>query len=96
MDQVSGLLKKYSGSKIPDPHDQEIIILEKGFCIHNTDCIDAKLGVRYFSSFRYSQFRYFNTSFRCRYSATFLKIAIRYWLFAIATFIHHCCGLHQF
>jgi hypothetical protein len=42
-----------------------------------------------FSSIRYSLFRYFNTSFRYpyRYSATFPKIAIRYSLFAIATFV---------
>jgi hypothetical protein len=39
-----------------------------------------------FSPIRYSLFRYFNTSFRYRYSATFLKIAISYSLFAIATF----------
>jgi hypothetical protein len=40
-----------------------------------------------FSPIRYSLFRYFNTSFRYRYSATFPKIAIRYSLFAIATFV---------
>jgi hypothetical protein len=40
-----------------------------------------------FSPFRYSLFRYFITSFRYRYSATFLNIAIRYSLFAIATFV---------
>jgi hypothetical protein len=45
----------------------------------------AELGIRYF--FSYSLFRYFNTSFRYRYSATFPKIAIRYSLFAIATFV---------
>jgi hypothetical protein len=45
----------------------------------------AELGIRYF--FPYSLFPYFNTSFRYRYSATFPKIAIRYSLFAIATFV---------
>jgi hypothetical protein len=40
-----------------------------------------------FSPIRYSLFRYFNTSFRYRYSATFPKIAIRYSPFAIATFV---------
>jgi hypothetical protein len=34
-----------------------------------------------FSPIRYSLFRYFNTSFRYCYSATFPKIAIRYSLF---------------
>jgi hypothetical protein len=37
-----------------------------------------------FPQFAIRDFRYFNTSFRYRYSATFLKIAIRYTLFAIA------------
>jgi hypothetical protein len=40
-----------------------------------------------FSPIRYALFRYFNTSFRYRYSSTFPKIAIRYSLFAIATFV---------
>jgi hypothetical protein len=40
-----------------------------------------------FSPIRYSLFRNFNTSFRYRYSATFPKIATRYSLFAIATFV---------
>jgi hypothetical protein len=40
-----------------------------------------------FTPIRYSLFRYFNTSFRYRYSATFPKIAISYSLFAIATFV---------
>jgi hypothetical protein len=40
-----------------------------------------------FSPIRYSLFRYFNTSFHYHYSATFPKIAIRYSLFAIATFV---------
>jgi hypothetical protein len=41
-----------------------------------------------FSPIRYSLFHYyFKTSFRYRYSATFPKIAIRYLLFAIATFV---------
>jgi hypothetical protein len=40
-----------------------------------------------FSPIRYSLFRYFNTSFRYRYSATFPKIVIRYSLFAIAIFV---------
>jgi hypothetical protein len=40
-----------------------------------------------FSPIRYSLFRYFNTFFRYRYSATFPKIAIRYSLFATATFV---------
>jgi hypothetical protein len=35
---------------------------------------------------RYSIFRYFKVSFCYRYSATFLKIAIFYLLFAITTF----------
>jgi hypothetical protein len=47
----------------------------------------AELGIRYFYPIRYSLFRYFNTSFRYRYSATFPTIAIRYSLFAIATFV---------
>jgi hypothetical protein len=46
--------------------------------------------------FRLFAIRYFNTSFCYRYSATILKIAIYYSLFAIATFFLQCCGLHQF
>jgi hypothetical protein len=40
-----------------------------------------------FSPIRYLLLRYFNTSFRYPYSATFPKITIRYSLFAIATFV---------
>jgi hypothetical protein len=47
-----------------------------------------------FSPIRYSLFRYFNTSFRYRYSATFPKIAIRYSLSLLL--FHQCCGLHHF
>jgi hypothetical protein len=49
-------------------------------------------GIRSF--FLFSLFRYFNTSFRYCYSATFLNIAISYSLSLLLSI--QCCGPHNF
>jgi hypothetical protein len=79
-----GLLKRAKMKGKTQPKDRLLPVDLKSI---KKQCVWQSWAFATFSPIRYSLFRYFNNSFRYRYSATFLKIAIRYSLFAIATFV---------